>query len=215
MESPPPYYSPIPKKSNTGLIVGLILGAVVLCCVLPIGVVGGLGFFGFTKAKGFVGCSFTFKNAQRAVLAYAAANHGSLPKAATWETDVKPYYAKEVKKHADEQKMFGSGSAEGTLGCSNDDGSITGISFNKGLSGKKLSEIKDPMDVVLLYEVATAGSNLNGEYKPQSFEKSPKIFNKTRGWYLAHVQGSPVIVGRNGESTEFKVDTQSSSSDNN
>ncbi len=210
MESPPPYYSSAPKKSNTGLIIGIVIGVVVLCCILPIAVLGGLGFYGFSKAKGMVGCSITFGNVQHAITDYATAHDGKLPNAATWETDIKPYYQTQVAKHAKEQQMFAPGASNGALGCSNDDSTITGISFNKALSGKKLGEIKDPFDSVLIFEVPIAGTNLNSEYKPQPYETSPQMFNKRRGWYVAKVSGAPKLLTKNGESVDVSVNTTNS-----
>jgi hypothetical protein len=201
MESPPPYYSPAPKKSNTGLIVGLVLGAIVLCCILPIGVIGGLGFWGFQKAKGLVQCSITIQNLQQSLQAYAAEHQDRLPSASTWEKDVKPYYAKRVKNDQLQKNPFASSSTDGSIGCTDGDNSFTGISFNKALSGKKLSEIKDPADTVLLFEVPTTGENLNADYTPQPFQSSPKILNAPRGWYVIHPTGSAGVINQKGEMT--------------
>jgi len=216
MEAPPPYYSPAPKKSNTGLIVGLILGGVVVCCVLPIVGLGGLGWWGLTKAKGFVQCSITFADVQRAIHSYASAHDGRLPKAATWQTDIRPFFDKEVAREAAEKNPFASQTSNGTLGCTDGEGSFTGISLNKAVAGKKLSEITDPSDTVLVFEVPTQGTNLASDYKPQDFEASPKTFNKKRGWYIVRVDGSPVLISRGGRKTEvngsgISIETKDSS----
>ena len=208
MESPPPYYSG-PKKSNVGLIIAIIIGVVCVCCVLPIVGVGALGFWGLGKIKGMVGCSIAFTNLQRSVQQYADDHGGKLPKAATWQTDIHPYFVKEVARHAKEQQMFSNGGAD-AVGCTNGDSPPTGIAFNTELSGKKISDIKDPLTAVMLFEVPQTGSNLSQPYKVQSFQSSPKMLNTQRGWYVCGVDGRVELIGRNGIRTNGDIAPKSS-----
>jgi len=196
MESPPPYYSG-QKKSNVGLIVGIIIGVVCVCCILPIAGLTGLGFWGFGKLKGMVGCSIAFSNLQRAVQDYAQEHDGKLPQAATWQTDVRPYFEKEAARHAKEQQMFTNGPAD-SAGCTNGDSPPTGIAFNSDLSGKKISDVKDALNTIMLFEVPKTGSNLTEPYKAQSFETSPRMLGNQRGWYVCGIDGRIELIGRNG-----------------
>jgi hypothetical protein len=185
---------------------------VCLCCILPLVVFGGIGIWGWSKAKGLVGCSISFTTLQRSIKDYANDHDGKLPKASTWESDIKSYYTQEVTRHPDE-KMFGSGSQGQSIGCTNADGPTTGIAFNSALSGKKLADVSDPTGTVMLFEVPTAGSNLNSEYKPQPYTTSPKIVNSPRGWYICHVQGAPVLMTPNGPSKSFDMGSKGGGSD--
>jgi len=203
MESPPPYM-PAPKKSNTGLIIGLIIGGVFLCCVLPIGLMGGGAFWVFNKAKGIVQCGMAFQNVKNGVLKYAAAHDGKLPKAETWQDDVKRYYAESMTPK-DQAGPFEQMSPDGDWGCKESDGTMTGIAFNSDLSGKKLDSIKDQLGTVLLFETERASHNLHEKYKPRPFETSPMMLGKHRGWLKSSVSGQNVLTDKNGREVPFNT----------
>jgi hypothetical protein len=203
MDAPPPYYSG-QKKSNVGLIIAIILGVVCVCCILPILAVGGLGFWGFSKMKGMMGCSIAFTTLQRSIQDYADAHDGKLPKADTWQTDIHPYLEKEASKNEKELKMFTNGPLD-AVGCTNGDSPSTGIAFNTELSGKKISDVKDPLNTVMLFEVPKTGSNLSEPYKAQPYASSPTMLGKNRGWYVCGIDGRVEVVGRNGIRTNGDI----------
>lgn len=188
MESPPSF-TPPGKKSNTGLIVGLIVGGVVLCCVLPIGLIAGGGFFAFKKVQGSITCAFAFEQIRTSVTDYADANGGKLPTASKWMDQVRPYYEKQVKSAKVEKNPFGTLPVNGVWGCTDDTGLKTGIAFNSELSNKKLADIKDKASTILIFEVPSAEMNRNEPYKPQPKNTSPKVFGNPRGWIYAPVEG--------------------------
>lgn len=186
MESPPPYM-PAPKKSNTGLIVGLIIGGFLLCCLLPMGLIGGFGFWAFNKGKDIVACSISYEEIYGSLVDYSKEHDGKLPSAATWMDDVRPYYRKRTTTRKDERKVFGSMPVEGAFSC-NSEGVTTGMALNKDLAGKKLDEIKD-RSTVLLFETDHPAENLSETYKEKTDKDSPKSFGKPRGWFYVTVGG--------------------------
>lgn len=188
MESPPSF-TPPGKKSNTGLIVGLIIGGVVLCCVLPIGILAGGGLFAFNKVKGSLTCAMGFKDIRNAVIAYSEANNGKLPTASKWMDQVRPYYEKELQ-NSKEENPFGSIPVNGVWGCSNDGGTQTGIAFNSALSDKYLKDIKDRASTIVIFEVPTPAANKSEAYTERPKSSSPKMMGTPRGWFKAPLEGS-------------------------
>jgi hypothetical protein len=190
MEAPPPYMAP-PRKSKTGLIIGLILGGVVLCCVLPIGGLFGLGFWGLGKMKGTIGCSAAFSDLQNAFQDYADAHDGKLPKATTWMDDVRPFYREHLNSHGAKAGPFDFMPAEGTFQCTTENEGHTGIAYNTDVAGKAIKDIKKPRETILIYETQTPSANLAKKYTAQDDSTSPKFMGQPRGWMTAPVQGKP------------------------
>jgi len=189
MEAPPPYVPPAPKKSKTGLIVGLILGGVVLCCILPIGLLVGGGFYAVNKTKDFVTCGTTYAVAQQALGDYVKANNGKLPTADKWSDQLRPFFSARAKKIPEQMRIIADVSASSDFGCKSEGGPATGMAFNKELSGKNTKDIKDK-GVIALFEVPRSGKNLSEVYKPQPEASSPKTMGRPRGWITAPLEGS-------------------------
>ena len=189
MESPPSF-TPPGKKSNTGLIVGLIIGGVVLCCVLPIGLIGGGTFYAVKKVQGGLTCAVAFQQLRDSVTDYAASNGGKLPTAAKWMDQVRPYYEKQVKTSGAEKNPFGTMPVDGVWACVDDSGNKTGIAFNSELSGKSLEQIQDRASKIVIFEVPTPAMNKNEPYKPLPKSSSPKLMGQPRGWFRAPLEGT-------------------------
>lgn len=205
MEAPPPYRQ---KKSNTGLIIGLIIGGLVLCCVGPALLIGGLGYFGLKQGVPIVTCAMAIDDLQTAMTQYADANGGKLPAANNWQTAIKPYYQKVVSGKKD-QNPFGQMSAEGMWGCSVGD-EKTGFAFNSDLAGKKIADIKDT-STVMIFEVPTQAMNQAMPYKEQDISKSPKILNDHRGWFVAPVKGEADLISEKGKRVRINAKAGGSS----
>lgn len=203
MNVPPPYM-PAPRKSNTGLIVGLIIGGVCLCCILPVGLLVGGGFWAFKNGKGIVQCSMAFQSVNRAVQKYASAHDGKLPKAESWQDDVKDYYRQSMLPK-DQAGPFEQMPADGDWGCKESDGTQTGMAFNSDLSGKALSSIKDQFGTIMIFETAHPSRNQHESYKPQPFETSPLMFGKHRGWLKSSVSGQSIMTGQNGKQVDINT----------
>ncbi len=202
METPPPY-APPRKKSNTGLIIALVLGGIAVCCIGGVGLLIGGGFLMFNKVKGFANCAISYEEVRQAVDAYTKDHNGTLPKAETWQDDVKPYLT-QVNIKKEDLGPFERLKPEGDWGCKQDDGTVTGMAYNDTVSGKKLTEIQDPYSTVMIFEVEKAGRNLHEQYKPRGTENSPKIFGEHRGWFEMPVIGK-ARSSKNGKNIDFNI----------
>lgn len=182
-----------PKKSNTGLIVGLVIGGVVLCCGLPIGLLVGGGFWAFNKFGGFVTCGVGVTQLRSATLAYAKDHNGKLPKSETWMDDIRPYFVKEVAGEKDNPFKM---STTGAYSCKSDEGE-TGIAFNSALSGKEIAKIKDRTAAIVIFEIEKPSLNAAQKYKPLPESSSPVIMSgERRGWFSAPVEGAILLNGK-------------------
>ena len=154
----PPQFPGSPKKSKTGLILGGLALAVILCCC---GCGGFLLYFGkgaFKGGIGMVGCSTGIVSQRDALLTYAEKNGGKLPPAKTWQDSIKPY----VKKKKDEEAMGETMRVPSAADDFCDQAGGTSISYNSAIAGKKLTEIEDKMGTIALFEVAGKGRNRSG-----------------------------------------------------
>jgi hypothetical protein len=86
-------------------------------------------------------CESTMKSFGAAMQSYARDNQKRLPDAKNWIVLLRPYHSEGFKCFADTNKTHPSSYA-----------------MNANLSGKKLSEIKDPHNTVLLYETTSKAS---------------------------------------------------------
>lgn len=186
MDSMPPN-PPRAKKSNTGLIIGIILG-VSVCCIGPIVLGVGGFFFALPKMKGYTGCATSIALLASSVEKYSQANKGKLPTANKWMDQVRPYYKKAADKL--ENFPFPVIKPDGEWACVDDAGNKTGIAFNSDLSEKNLADIKDQVAAVVIFEVSKPGKNLAMKYVPQDKAGSPKAFGQPRGWFTATLDGT-------------------------
>ena len=170
----------MPRKKNNALPF-LIIGGVLVCCLGPIAFIGGGSYFAFKGASPIIGCTIAMTGISQAMRDYTAANGGKLPPANSWQTAIAPYYDKSLTK--DEAGPFTIPNSKEPFGCG-EGASKTAFKFNAEYGGKKLSDIKDPNDAILVYETnGPATMNGSGEYKDLGKAASPKIFNAPRGWF--------------------------------
>lgn len=176
------------KKSKTGLIIGLVVGGIALLCVLPIAV---LGYFGANlvnkKVTPVVGCSVGFVEAQQAMIQYADAHGGRLPKAQTWQDDIRPFFEKVDKNSGVPLKSAKVFPANGDWVCTDEKNTRTGIAFNSKLSGAKISEILDPSTTPMLFEVERTGTNLSEPYRFRRQDLAPLVLGEHRTWIVMYV----------------------------
>ncbi len=191
MNAPPPYYASGPKKSNLGLIIAIVVGAVVICCVVP-GVF--LGFFGmnfFKSAVGFVGCGWSMEQARDGLVAYAKAHGGKFPQAAHWQDDIASYLKPlPTGQGIDLPKQNGDV-------C--DVKAETSIVFNVDLAGKPIKSVDDPTSVILLWEAAGPGRNKYGKWAQPVYQNGPKLVaGLPRGYIQQPISGAAYFMDQNG-----------------
>jgi hypothetical protein len=195
----PPHYMPPQKKSKTGLIIGIVVGAIVLCCIGPILALGGLGLWAFNNTKPLLICTFAFRDARDAVRAYAKDHNGKLPPAANWQDEVTPYYQKIIANQPKGQNPFGYMPASGVWGCENGSGGRTGMALNDEVAGQDLSQV-ETADSVVLFEVERATQNAHEKYVKRPESSGPKIFgNAPRGWFIIRSNGEPMLLNKGKE----------------
>lgn len=196
---------PQQRRSKAPLI--LLIVAFSLCVICGVG-----GFFGWQFFRGFaneglkfVACAANFEAVQRAILDYASANGGKLPKAASWQDDVRKYLKvdKDFEELKDSPFEWEAITPDGEWCCNVSGEQKTGICFNEELSGKKLSDIQNPMDTVLVFEIDKPLRNAHQKYVERPQESSPKIFGEHRDWFWAPVSGS--VRGPEGKNFELKT----------
>lgn len=194
MQTPPPFHEQpptysAPRRSNTGLIIGIVIGVLAICCGLPLGLVAygvkNLGPAVFDTA----GCAVSMSFLQRSAELYAKDHNGQLPSAATWQDDLKTYY----RKLHDKPKNKDTGPInipymEDQALCVQS-GKQTGIAINTDVAGKKLSDIKDPSGEILFFEVNQVGRNLSEKYVEKPKNQGPLIFGKHRRFFAISVNG--------------------------
>lgn len=204
MQAPPAFTPPAPRQGKSPMtIVLIVLGVFALCCVLPVGTLVGGGAFLFNKFKGVGECFADAGLLENSLEMYVKKN-GKLPKAETWQTDLKPFLKKAIESgDTGPFKLIGPEDKE--WGCTQD-GVNTYFVFNKDVSGKKPSEVKDA-DIPAIFESSTGGPNANRKYEPQPFTQSPKVGDKNRGWIVVLAQVPSVAItvkdGTVSRSTEF------------
>lgn len=203
MSGPPPYSPPTPRKNNNTLLIVILVCVVVVPCLglIALGVAG----FSFVRNTAFpmAGCMVTVQSAQRAINMYAA-EKGTYPKAATWQTDTKDYYAKLIDKSKDKLGPITVGKAGEAWNCDTGD-NPTGIAYNSDIAGKKPADIKDKLGTIMLFEVEKPALNAHEPYKKKSDDTSPKILGNPRGWVAIGIEGDVEGI-KNSGNTRINID---------
>lgn len=198
----------MPKKNNTGLIIGLVVGAFVLCCVGGIALFGMGIWAGFRAVQPVAECAIAFETARDAIKEYAADNDGKLPKAATWQDDIRPYVEKTSAEFKKSNMPFKVLEPDGAWGCSSE-GKSTGMAFNADLSGKKIDAIPNASITPLLFEIPAPKRNAAMPYRKQDDSNKPKMMGKPREWAVLTLEGSLNLNVENSRS--IKIETGSGS----
>lgn len=191
----PPQFPGAPKKSKTGLILGGLALAVVLCCCVC---GGGFAYFFKDALKGgvgMVGCGTGIALQRDALLTYAEKNGGKLPPANTWQDSIKPYVTKPKDENAMGQTMRVPSPADDYC----DQAGATSISYNSAIAGKKIADIEDKMGTIALFEVAGKGRNRSGAWAEAPYDSSPIIvMGQGRGWVRIPLKGEPAVMDKRG-----------------
>ncbi len=188
--SPPPFSQSGPplRKNKTPLILTLVFVGVACLCVVPGYFLFKVGSAAMKEGLPIVQCGIAFEDVRKALKAYAGEHEGMLPSAETWQDDVRPYYAKAVKKHGDDLGPIKPMEAGGAWGCRNAS-DTTGMAFNTALGGKKLADIKDPKSTALIFEIEKPAPNAHEEFKERPRSTAPTIMGEHREWLVMFVEG--------------------------
>lgn len=208
VSQPPPFAQPGPvpgKKNNTPLILVIIFVAFACVCVLPAVLLYNVGKFALKEGLPMAQCGIAFEHVREALEEYAKEHDGTLPKAATWQDDVRPYYRKIAEKAKDELGPIEPMGADEPWGCTQESG-MTGIAFNEALGGKKLADIKDPEGTPLIFEVEKPSPNAHEAFKRRDRATGPMIMNEHRDWIVVNVKGSQSIKAGRGGSAKISID---------
>lgn len=186
-----------PASGNKTLVIILLVIGIPCLAMVVLGIVGAFSCYRLMQntVMPMISCSAAYEEVREAIFQYAKDHDGQLPNAATWEDDVRSYYAK-VDLLSKENKNAPSGfraekmPIDGPWGCKIGENEFTGMAFNSDLSGKKLADITNPYGTVLLFEVRETGKNLHMPYRPRSKADAPKLFGESRDWMYIHVEGT-------------------------
>lgn len=215
METPPPFnppsYAPPPKKRGPGLVIAIIVIALLICCGGPLLLLGGAGLWGYQKFGSLITCAISISETRKAILEYEK-EKGHFPPAATWQTDIAPYYKSviESRKSKEDRGPFKAWNIDENLICT-DNPTPTGIAYNEELAGKKLSDIKDPYSTYVLFEVGETGMNLHQAYKRRDRSTWPKMMDSRRPWLELKLRGD--VEGGDSKTIQIKTSSNDDSSD--
>lgn len=174
------------------------------------------------QATETAGCAITGSMIQKATLAYER-EKGQLPPAATWQDEIRPYYARlhskmksEMDKEMEGAPGFATDMVKGMIPPGPNEewvcktsGRLTGLFYNSDVAGKSLSAITDKSGTPMVFEadLPTDGNrkNLNMAYTKQDPKKAPKILNERRDWLVIHFEGDPDF-GKSSSSSNVDFD---------
>ncbi len=220
MQTPPPFHGfegqPAPQKRKTSAVVIIfaVLGVLLLCCGLPVGVIGFYGYKGFNGAMKMGGCVANVNFMKAALQEYSKQHDGKLPNAKTWQTDIGKYFESGKKTEGSPITIWKAG---GEWSCE-DNGVKTGFMFNEALSERKMSEVtKANPEAVAIFETKTVSFNQSGPLVKLPFSESPKFMgeftDQRRGWMLIDAEASKVYTyDEKGKFTPFDMNFKSKKS---
>ncbi|MBL8059920.1 MAG: hypothetical protein JNK63_04290 [Chthonomonas sp.] len=201
------------KNTLLWVILGLA-GFCILLCVLG-------GFFGVRAFQGVAGqainmvaCGVDLQAARASIKRYASENDGKLPPAGSWQDATKKYFKEERSKLEDgdieEASRIGIdvklSEVDGVWGCRVSGGKTHAFVFNEELSGKRISEVKNAVDTVLLWEDSQSGRNLKGKYSYKKPTSDMAIAGEKREFLKITLDGEFQLEGGNTKRKRVKVE---------
>jgi hypothetical protein len=203
---PPPYYETAPKKKGISpwAIVGIIGFLVVIPCGLLIASGAFFANFFNKQMTPAMKCMVTISTARKALRSYANANSGKLPNAATWQTDIKPYF--KAAESGDEDVPFDIVHGAGDVWECKAGDRTTAIYFNSELSEKILKDLKNPEKTIIVFEDdGQAKLNNAKPYVARPKTEAPKNRFGGSDWMRAPVEGEVMGFGGAFEDKDGKI----------
>lgn len=181
MEAPPPYIPTRPKANKTLIIILVVFGLLV-CCGLPLALLGG-GWYIFNKGKPLVPCVMGLSAASRALVAYADKN-GKYPPAEKWQEAVKEHFQFPAEMRSQMDRLgIKTPSIDEPLVCWNEEPK-TGIAYNSDFAGKTKEEMAKNLEAVILFEAPEVKFNLAQKYVERPTNTAPKLMGQPRAWMV-------------------------------
>lgn len=214
MQTPPPFHgyegSPqMPKKKNNTVVILLaVLGGLLICCGLPMGIVGYYGFKGFKGAMNIGGCMANVSMMQEAMREYSKEHDGKLPSASNWQAEIGKYLTTSKDMDGAPIKFWKDG---GEWACE-DSGTKTGFMFNEAFSEKKVADVmKSNPEAIVIFETKTVAFNQSGPLTKLPFDQSPKFFgefsDERRGWMMINADATHIYtINKTGKLVKFNMD---------
>lgn len=187
----------------------MILGIIGFLVVIPCGflVAAGAMFRGlFTQQlEPAMKCMVTISAARKALRAYATENNGKLPKAATWQTDIKPFF-RAAEEDGKDIPFDIIPKADEVWQCKAGD-RTTAIYFNSELSEKILKDIKDSEKTIIVFEDDGEPKLNNSKvYVARPKSEAPKNRFGGADWMRAPVEGEVLGFGSGFEESRGKME---------
>lgn len=135
-----------------------------------------------------IACDNSLEATRLAIRKYASEHDGVLPKAETWQDDVRPYLG-ELKSPGRDARMM---DPQGLWGCYLTDRiTMTGMAYNTEMSGRKLDEVIGTK--ILVFEVEVPKRNAHEPFRRRAHETSPTTRGSGttfhRGWRTMPLDG--------------------------
>jgi hypothetical protein len=137
------------------------------------------------------GCAVNFEATRDAIREYAKDHDGRLPNAATWQDDIKEYVNRQLQHKKEVEEMLDAKvmNTEADWGCYINETRTTGIAFNSDLSGKLLTDVKEPWNTWIIFEIEKPRKNAAEKYVPLPNSSSPTMMGEPRGWIRMPLDG--------------------------
>ncbi|MBX3097346.1 MAG: hypothetical protein KF812_10830 [Fimbriimonadaceae bacterium] len=219
MAGTPPPFNPYPEApaAKKGIspwvwITGLVL---LLCILFGVGCTLMMRNVG-SQVSQTAKCAITFEFVSKSILAYAAENDNTFPPAENWQQTIAPYYDRLYNKAFSDEEMkdapgFMKGFISGFMPPKSTEpmqcvtgSTITVVTYNADIAGKKFNDIPDRSSTVLLFEQKGSGLSTTAPYQKQSDTDAPKIMNEKRDWFIIYADGDGNASGSSSE-MDFKV----------
>ena len=222
MAGTPPPFNPYPEapSAKKGVspwvwILGLVL---LLCIVFGVGCTLMMRNVG-SQVSQTAKCAITFEFVSKSILAYAAEHDNTYPPAENWQQAIAPYYDNLYTKAFSEEEMqdapgFMKGFISGFMPPKSTEpmecvtgSTITVVTYNSEIAGKKFNDIADRSSTVLLWEQKGSGLRMSGPYQKQTDADAPKIMNEKREWFIIYADGDGNASGSSSEMNfDFSVE---------
>lgn len=157
-----------------------------------------------------------YESVHESLREYAKEHNGKLPKAATWQEDLRPYVKKAIARMKEDGPPEQMGieimnADDDKWGCkTGKEGEMTGMYFNDDVSEMKIDDLESKYATPIIFEAPTAVKNGHRKYEKLDENTSPTFMGERRGWVIVtwdDVDG--FNTGSGGRNVRFDVNSNS------